>query len=207
MKKILASLFLAASAFFIQPAEASDPRWGYFYLSETIDDLASGDSVDWDGPINGIQQIHSEGVYVNPDDTTTIVIKHPGTYLITYSLTVEVSDFEGLDDGDAQFALYLNDSIVYGSTYGTGNAFSSGFISDVFNDALDTDLTYDDEAQISGQIIIVVDDYNSLLSLSNHCENGLTLSAQAGTDDPNFSNNVSASILIHRIDKHTNCED
>ncbi len=207
MKKMLASLFLAASAFFIQPVDASDPRWGYVFLTETVEQ-DSGYAVDWDGPINGVQQIHSEGICVNPDDSCTILIKHPGTYLVTYSVTVEVLCSHS-DDGDAQFALYLNDCPVYGSVYATGNAFSSGFISDVFNGALNNDplLTYDAESQISGQAIVVVNDYNSLLSLKNHCENDLTLSAQAGHDDPNFGNNVSASILIHRIDKHYNCED
>ncbi len=207
---MLASLFLAASAFIIQPAEASDPRWGYVFLTETIEDLDSGDAVDWDGPINGVQQIHSEGICVNPDDSSTILIKHPGTYLVTYSVTVEVNSYPETDDGDAQFALYLNDCQVCGSVYATGNAYSSDFVTTVYNQALgneDTPVPYDSESQISGQVIVVVNDYNSLLSLRNHCENDLTLSAQAGHDDPNFGNDVSASILIHRIDKHYDCED
>jgi hypothetical protein len=203
MKKILCFLSLAASAFFVQPAEAADPRWGYFYLTETIDDLYPGEPVDWDGPVNGIQQIHSEGVFVNPDDSTTIILKHPGTYLVTYSLTVEESNdnVSDTEPGNVQFALFLNDSIVPGSTYAIGNAYSSDFISYFLGVLIDA------ESQIYGQVLVVVNDYNSLLALVNECGNLVDLSAQAGTDDPNFGNNVSASILIQRIDKHHNHDD
>jgi hypothetical protein len=210
MKKMFATILMATTALLFQTVEASDPRYGYFYLNETVSLPSSVDTppnndptVDWDGAINGIQGIHSEGVYVNPDNTTTLVIKHPGTYLVTYSLTVEQDETYITEPGDAQFGLFLNGYLVPGSVYGTGNAFSEDFISSVFNGAMGTtggDFTA--ETQVNGQALVVVSDHNSYLSLQNYGENDVILSADAGTEDINFGSNVSASILINRIDKH-----
>lgn len=223
MKKLFASTLLTAFALFAQPVEASDPRWGYVYADNTQDlspgslvnnILVSGDAVDWADPNKGIQGVFSEGVFVDRDDTTKIVIQHPGFYLVTYSATVRLNDNVNTvietDDGDAQLALYLNDEIVKGSIYGVGNAFSNEFITGVFTGALGPSGPtgpFDAQSQINGQVILQVRDYFSTLSLNNHCENDLIIDNHAGTDteteDEDFwGNNVSASIVINRIEKN-----
>jgi hypothetical protein len=198
MRKLFASAVFTAAAFCSMSAEASDPRWGYAFLSNS-QTLVSNEPVSWSGE----QGTFSEGVYLNIADPTIVIIKHPGVYLVRYSTTVEVlATSDGTDDGDAQFALYLNESIVPGSIYGVGNAYSSDFITYYFDAIFDDDLVYDAETQCNGQVILKVRDHFSQLTLKNHCENVLELSATAGTDDPiDWGNNVAASIFVERIDK------
>lgn len=206
MKRNMATALLAASAFFAMPAEASDPRWAYVYVDDS-QNLIPDQPVDWGFRNNGV---FSNGVFIKKDDTQAVIIKNPGVYLVTYITTVRVVDDESMaDDGDAQFALYLNNEIVDGSIYGTGNAYSDLFISAVFNSALDNDVDqdYDAQSQIRGQVIFRVREEYSRLCLRNHCENELNIDNSVGTDttsgDPDFwGNNVSASMIIQRIDKH-----
>ena len=200
MRKLFASALLSAAALGFHSVEASDPRWAYAYITES-QTLNSTDPIAW----NGNQGIFSEGVFLSFDDPTLFIIKHPGIYIVDYSTTVEDVEPVISDPGDAQFALYLNENIVPGSIYGVGNAFSSDFVTDVFVGA-GMSGAFDAETQCNGQAIVRVKDHNSVLSLKNHCENTLNLSATAGTDDPiDGSPNVAASISIQRIDKI--CDD
>lgn len=210
MKKILAAGLLVATAFFGQ-TEASDPRYAYVFVTDD-EVLNSLDPVDWGGASGGIENVQgtfSEGVFVDPDDTTTIVIKHPGTYQVSYSATLSV-DSSGIvseDDGDAQLALYLNNSLVPGSIYAVGNAFSDffyGMLDATILRVEDVDVQVSDgEVQLNGTAIVTVIDHFSRLNLVNQGENTLDLVNDAGTDDTDtFGNNVSVSIFINRLDKH-----
>jgi hypothetical protein len=195
MRKLLASALLAAAALGFHSLEASDPSWAYAYITAS-QTLNSTDPVTW----NGNNGTFSEGVFLSFDDPTLLVIKHPGIYIVSYSTTVEVVT-PNSDQGDAQFALFLNENIVPGSIYGVGNAFSSDFITSVFTGA-GMSGSFDTETQCNGQVIVKVKDHNSVLSLKNHCENTLSLSATAGTDELQvWGNNVAASIAIQKIDK------
>ncbi len=197
MRKMLATALVAMASLCFHTAEASDPRWGYAYITDW-QCLASNEPVTW----NGDQGTFSEGVYFNCEDPSTIVIKHPGIYLVTYSTTVEVLETAyDSDQGDAQFALFLNETLVPGSVYGVGNAFGCEFITSVFYPEVSGG-PYDAQTQCNGQAIIRVRDHYSQISLRNYCENLLGLSATAGTDDSEcWGHNVSASIAIQRIDK------
>jgi hypothetical protein len=224
MRKIFGTLLMAAATFFALPAEA-DPRWAYVYLDQ-LQELDSGDAVDWGGTNNDIDDIHSEGIWVNRSDTTQIIIEHPGIYLVTYSATVQVDCIDAdinSADGEAQLALRLNNSLVRGSIYGTGNAFSECFFTALFANAFgqvtidcdaevttctidttdDFDIVQDAQTQIFGQAIVKVCDHFSILTLNNHCENDLILDNTVGTEDPaDWGYNVSASVVIYRLEKN-----
>ena len=213
MKNIIAGALLAVTAFFAQSVEASDPRWAYVYTDDhqvlfPQGSTAGGSAVNWGG-YNGdyIHGIFSEGIWVDQDDPTTIIIKHPGIYAITYSSTLHVSEDYVTDDGDAQLALYLNNYLVPESIYAVGNAFDDDlfYALDEVLYEYDEDFIFDLEdgqTQLNGQLILVVRDHFSRLNLVNQCENTLLLSHTAGTDDPEtYGHNISASILINRLEK------
>ena len=189
MKKLFTSMLLAAVTLFSVSAFADhhhhDPRWGYFY-NNSDDVVLSGAAVDW---YQG-GSTESDGVF-NGNDTHNIVIEYPGTYLVTYILTIEGQTSL---DTNAQFALFVNNSTspVLGSIYAT---------SEIGDGNTEAGLTFID--QLVGQAIVHITSRDSTLQLRNHSEFDVILVNDAGTTNTNvWGNNVSASLLIHRIDPH-----
>jgi hypothetical protein len=121
-----------------------------------------------------------EDIYIDPSDSTAIVLAKPGFYKISYLLTPTTTS------GDVQFSLHLDNGItpIPGSTYAIGNS------------------TAGDEAQLVGDVLFVSGQENAALRLWNQSDVDAALSNQAGTDDSEtWGNNVSASITIFRIAK------
>lgn len=164
---------------------AQDPEFGYFYL--TVDQLIKGGCFE---PVNWAQagSVNTDDIFINPSDSTNILLKKPGYYLVTYSLTVDEGPAAVKpvgSDGPVgfQFALYLNDSNVplSGSTYAQG--------------------TLNEEAiQLNGQVIFRVNAPDSNLRLVNQCEFTVELDNDAGTNNiAEFGPNVSGSMVVQRL--------
>lgn len=187
MKKLFTGLLLAAVTLFSVSASADHyhPRWGYFY-NNSDEVVASGAAVNWSQG----GSTESDGVF-NGSDTHNIVIEHPGTYLVTYILTLRGDTSL---DTNTQFALFVNNSAspVLGSIYST---------SDIGNGLTEGGETFVD--QLVGQAIVHITSRDSTIQLRNHSEFDVALVNDAGTSDTaTWGNNVSASLLLHRIDPH-----
>lgn len=182
MKKLFAIFALAVTALLAQPLEVRADflpgiaKYGYFYLTDN-QTVFSQDLISWENA----GSVNTSDIYINPEDAREILITHPGTYLITYNLTV-ANTSNNSDVGDAQFTLAANEIFVPGSIYAVGNALVNS------------------ESQLAGQAIVKLDTHFSKISLHNRCENTIILHSDVGTDNPDeFGQNVSASIIIRKI--------
>lgn len=186
MKKLLTGMFFAAVTFFSVTASADhhSPRWGVFTNSTNIE-VDSGDPIPWLG-----FSTESDGITTDSTDSSKIVIEHSGVYIVNYILTLEGVDF---GDTDAQFALFLNE----GATPVPGSTFA---IADIGSGDIDNEATF--IRQLVGQAIVHVTRGNSTLQLFNWSPFDVELISDIIDTNP-WGDNVSASLLIQRVDPHS----
>jgi hypothetical protein len=137
-----------------------------------------GDAIPWSEE----DSIHTRGLFLNPRNSTQIVIEHPGLYRVDYNVTGQAPDRSiGSQRATFQFAGYLNGSIINNSI------FSPGQIGDAI-------------AEVTGQFLVKVSERFSILQLVNQTDLAVTLINNIGTEDTaDFGNNISASILIKKV--------
>ncbi len=152
----------------------SEAQFAYFYT--TTPQTVAGSTVsppvinfvDW----SQASSLTQDDIHLDAD-TTKIVVKKPGIYDITYTVT-------GFSDEVISFqvGLYLNGVLVPGSTFGA------------------EDRDRDDRQEVVGPVLVKIDQKNSFISLGNQDTDSLELvNVVGGTIGPN----VVASIKFLKV--------